>query len=429
MSQITRCPACATMFKVGAGQFEAAQGWVRCGCCGEVFDAAQHLVPTDVAALKDDAVSVVPEEALEVLPAPAVAPEPAPQDQPEQSDKPEPVGVSSALLDSRQPLQAGPTPLQPLPAEILLQDADAPSQPVMPAGAEAVPAAPQEEESAPAASSLTQAAEAQTDVQTEAVAEATAVDVDVDVTDTSPDIGDFPPVAALTPSVEAPTEVTAEAVAVETNPVITPLALLEPVAPASVSEPEPEPEPALTPAPELSFVRDARRKAFWQRPLVRVLLGLVFLLLLTALLLQWVLQQKDNLAATDPRLAPFLQALCGPLHCTIRPPRRIESLLIDSSSFRKTGPDLYSLSFVLKNNSAAVLEMPSLEVTLTDVQEQALVRRVLAPKEFGATTAALAAHGELAGVITLKVAGEPVPGAPLVPPLPVTGYRVVAFYP
>ena len=142
-----------------------------------------------------------------------------------------------------------------------------------------------------------------------------------------------------------------------------------------------------------------------------------------------MLQQKDNLAATDPRLAPFLQALCGPLNCSIRPPRRIESLVIDSSSFRKTGPDMYSLSFVLKNNSAAVLEMPSLEVTLTDVQEQALVRRVLAPREFGATTAALAAHGELAGVITLKVAGEPVPGAPLAPPLPVTGYRVVAFYP
>jgi len=325
MSQITRCPACATMFKVAAEQFEAAQGWVRCGCCGEVFDAAQHLVSTDVAALKDDAVPAVPfvsEDAFEVL------------------------------------------------------------------------AAAQDEEPAP-------------------------------------DIGAFPPVAALTPSVEAPTEVAAEPAAVETNPGITPLALLEPAEPASVPEPEPEPEPepALTPAPELSFVRDARRKAFWKRPLVRVLLGLVFLLLLTALLLQWVLQQKDNLAATDPRLAPFLQALCGPLNCTIRPPRRIESLLIDSSSFRKTGPDMYSLSFVLKNNSAAVLEMPSLEVTLTDIQEQALVRRVLAPREFGATTAALAAHGELAGVITLKVAGEPVPGAPLVPPLPVTGYRVVAFYP
>lgn len=393
------------MFRVAAGQFEAAQGWVRCGYCGDVFDAAQHLVPADAALPGEGgavpvvpavpvlaAVSVPPEEALEVLPALAG---------PTEADVPDALAPSSS-----QPGDAAPA-LPPNPPD---------SVPVAPEPA------PQEQEPALPVSSVMQAAEAPADVQTEAVAEAAAANV----TDTSPDIGAFPPVAALTPSVDAPADVAAEPVAdaaAETNPVITPLALLEPAQPAS------EPAPAPEPAPELSFVRDARRKAFWQRPLVRVLLGLVFLLLLTALLLQWVLQQKDNLAATDPRLAPFLQALCGPLDCTIRPPRRIESLLIDSSSFRKTGPDVYSLSFVLKNNSAAVLEMPSLEVTLTDVQEQALVRRVLAPREFGATTAALAAHGELAGVITLKVAAEPVPGAPLPQPLPVTGYRVVAFYP
>ena len=403
MSPITRCPACATMFKVAAGQFEAAQGWVRCGCCGEVFDAAQHLVPTDVAVLKDDAVPAVPEDALEALLAPAESP--APDGLAMLPVSPGTVeDVTSAL--SEDPLASAPVAPEPAPQN-QPEQGDKPE----PAGAEVMLVAPQDEESAPAVSSLTQAAEAQTEVQPESVAEAAAVDV----TDISLDIGAFPPVAALVPSVEAQTEVTAEPAAVETNPVISPLAALKPAEPA--------------PEPELSFVRDARRKAFWNRPLVRVLLGLVFFLLLMALLLQWVLQQKDNLAATDPRLAPFLQALCGPLNCTIRPPRRIESLLIDSSSFRKTGPDMYSLSFVLKNNSAAVLEMPSLEVTLTDVQEQALVRRVLAPREFGATTAALAAHGELAGVITLKVAGEPVPGAPLPQPLPVTGYRVVAFYP
>ena len=280
MSQITRCPACATMFKVAAEQVEVAQGWVRCGCCGEVFDAAQHWLSAPAAA-------------------PDVPPEATPEVVPE---------TVQALVE-----------LSPEPAE---QPAEQPAEFI-----------PEPEKSAP------------------------------------------------------------------------------------------------TPAPEPSFVRDARRKEFWKKPLVRVLLGLGLLLLVTALLVQWLLHQKDDLAATDPRLAPFLQALCGPLNCTIRPPRRIESLVIDSSSFRKTAPDRYSLSFVLKNTSATALEMPSLEVTLTNVQEQALVRRVLAPREFGATTDALAAHGELAGVITLKVAGQPAPGASLAPPLPVTGYRVLIFYP
>lgn len=52
---ITRCPACATMFKVVPDQLRVSEGWVRCGHCGEVFDAAGHMqaparaAPADVA--------------------------------------------------------------------------------------------------------------------------------------------------------------------------------------------------------------------------------------------------------------------------------------------------------------------------------------------------------------------------------------------
>ena len=48
MSQIARCPACATMFRVVAEQLTMAHGWVRCGQCGEVFDAGLHLLPDPV---------------------------------------------------------------------------------------------------------------------------------------------------------------------------------------------------------------------------------------------------------------------------------------------------------------------------------------------------------------------------------------------
>ena len=195
------------------------------------------------------------------------------------------------------------------------------------------------------------------------------------------------------------------------------------------AKPDTKATPAQAETPEVSFVRDARRKAFWASPPVRGLLALLSLVLLATLLLQWVLQQKDDLAAMDPRLAPVLRRLCAPFNCTLRPPRHIESLVIDSSNFSKVGPEVYRLSFVLKNNSAAVLEMPSLEVTLTDVQEQALVRRVFTPAQFGAGGSALAGHGELSGIVTLKVSGAPAPGAPAPLPLPVNGYRLLAFYP
>ncbi|HSV44521.1 MAG TPA: zinc-ribbon domain-containing protein, partial [Ramlibacter sp.] len=43
MSLITCCPACQTMFRVVPDQLRISEGWVRCGHCSEVFDAAAHL--------------------------------------------------------------------------------------------------------------------------------------------------------------------------------------------------------------------------------------------------------------------------------------------------------------------------------------------------------------------------------------------------
>lgn len=43
MSLTTRCPACDTTFRVVRDQLKLADGWVRCGRCGEVFEAAPTL--------------------------------------------------------------------------------------------------------------------------------------------------------------------------------------------------------------------------------------------------------------------------------------------------------------------------------------------------------------------------------------------------
>ncbi len=44
MGLITRCPNCATAFRVVPGQLSARAGRVRCGKCGAVFDGIQALV-------------------------------------------------------------------------------------------------------------------------------------------------------------------------------------------------------------------------------------------------------------------------------------------------------------------------------------------------------------------------------------------------
>ena len=184
--------------------------------------------------------------------------------------------------------------------------------------------------------------------------------------------------------------------------------------------------------PDVAFVREAQRRNFWKSPLVRTVLAVICLALALALTLQWVVRQKDLLAVQMPQLAPWLQAICRPLGCTIRPLRRIESLVIENSNFSRTGPDAYRLSFTFNNTGDAALEIPALEVTLTDSHDQAVVRRVVMPADFGATTSTLAAYSKLAGVLTLKVDNAGETGSALPVPaglLPVAGYRILAFYP
>ena len=120
--------------------------------------------------------------------------------------------------------------------------------------------------------------------------------------------------------------------------------------------------------------------------------------------------------------------------------------MIDSSSFNKINNDSYRLSFSLKNTSATPVAMPALEVTLTDTQDQALLRRVLAPAQFGAANMLLFAGADFSGMVVIQVTGPDAPAAaaggaaamaspasaPLsssVNPLRIAGYRVLAFYP
>jgi predicted Zn finger-like uncharacterized protein len=45
MSKTTRCPSCATVFRVIDAQLHASAGRVRCGRCGTTFDALASLAP------------------------------------------------------------------------------------------------------------------------------------------------------------------------------------------------------------------------------------------------------------------------------------------------------------------------------------------------------------------------------------------------
>ena len=198
----------------------------------------------------------------------------------------------------------------------------------------------------------------------------------------------------------------------------------------------PDVSPEVLAYEDVSFVRNSRRQAFWRKPLVRFSMGLASLMLAVALLVQFSVQQRDRLAAMEPRLKTWLQLLCEPLQCEIAPHQYIEAVVIDSSSFNKINNDFYRLSFALKNTGTIPVAMPSLEVTLTDTQEQAVTRRVVTPAEFGVTDSGslLSAGADFSGVIVMQVLSTDAKGAagvaaPAATPLRVAGYRVLAFYP
>ena len=188
-----------------------------------------------------------------------------------------------------------------------------------------------------------------------------------------------------------------------------------PVRTAAAPEPEPELE-------DLTFVREARRKEFWHQPAVRAALALLCLVLGATLAAQLALQDRDHLAAANPALRPWLARMCGPLRCTIRPPRQIDAIAIDSSSFNKVRADAYRLNVTLKNQAATDLAMPALELTLTDGQDQALVRRVVMPDELGPNAAVIPAASEWSASLGLAVAPNAAGGR-------IAGYRLLAFYP
>ncbi|WP_334135031.1 zinc-ribbon and DUF3426 domain-containing protein [Tepidimonas sp.] len=174
-------------------------------------------------------------------------------------------------------------------------------------------------------------------------------------------------------------------------------------------------------ASEPSFVRQARRRAFWRRPLVRALLALGVLALAAGLLAQVAWIWRDEWVVRYPAARPALQAWCSTLGCQINPPRRAQDVLIEASVLLRRAPDRYSFHLVLRNQAEVALQAPALELTLIDAQERVLVRRVWQPHEWPQPTDTLAPRSEWP--LQFELLFDHPQAARM------TGYRAVLFYP
>ena len=211
--------------------------------------------------------------------------------------------------------------------------------------------------------------------------------MDTPVQDSGPDIGDEP--AFFEPS--------------------------DPVAQDAIEESITEPEAVP------SFMPRNPRRSWVDRYLGNGFTGAICLLLALVLALQYVLLQRDLLAASTPALRPGLAAACALLGCTLSAPRQIESIAIESSAFTSVKPGVYTLRLSLRNAAAFDLSAPALELTLTDMQDLALMRRVLLPAEYSGK-GVIAAGTELLAKLPLMVPAGNAPEK-------IAGYKLLAFYP
>ncbi len=106
------------------------------------------------------------------------------------------------------------------------------------------------------------------------------------------------------------------------------------------------------------------------------LAGVVLLSL--ALLWQLLVSQRNWLAAEEPALKPILSTMCA---CEVTWPREPDAVLIESSSFIESPAGGYTVQLRLKNTQHHAVAMPALELSLTDLQDQVLVRRVFTADE------------------------------------------------
>ena len=350
MSLLTRCPACATLYKVVPDQLRISQGWVKCGQCGEIFDAAQHLIEA----------STEPEEPLV-------------------GSSTEPTDVSAGDANGGGLLQQVDTD------QTAEQQRNEFSEP------ESQAELAQDMDQNPAASSGAQP-----------LVPATPVDHEVD---------------AVLPVDSEPSFLSS---AVPDSDDLIPDTEPEPLSNAQDPVPLDADLEMATSTP--SFMRHANHRFVWFGRWTNRVLWTACAVLVAGLGCQWIYQDHDRLAASRPQWRPALDSICDVLQCSIAPLQQIESIAIDSAAFSKGEPGRYRLSFTLKNTANLMLAMPNIELTLTDVQDRVVVRRVISPPELLAAADHLAANSDWHVMVNLRIQTEASSPA-------VVGYRLLAFYP
>jgi predicted Zn finger-like uncharacterized protein len=227
------------------------------------------------------------------------------------------------------------------------------------------------------------------------------------------------------------TIVTVESIPVAANEIIE-VQLETEEAPEPQPEPEQQPEAEPTPEPDspdqpASEAANPAAEENWE-PVPAVpapsrrwpwLIGIIALLITAAGQLAYIF--RTELAVVAPELRPALIAGCELVGCTLPRPLKPELVGIETSDLVPDGDGLL-LTATLMNRAPFEQDFPHLELTLTDTQDEALVRKVLLPVDYLPAgqdpVKGFAARGEVSVKLALTTDN-----------VPAVGYRLYLFYP
>ncbi|MGO4328867.1 DUF3426 domain-containing protein [Cupriavidus sp. 2TAF22] len=173
------------------------------------------------------------------------------------------------------------------------------------------------------------------------------------------------------------------------------------------------------------FLRHARERDPGPARRKRTLQKLAIGVLVAAALAQIAFLARSQLSGQFPALRPAFEALCAPLGCEVAPWRDIDALRIESSQLQKQDEesDVFLLAVTMRNQSRATVALPAIELVMTDLQDQLLLRKVLQPADYlEPGQKAFATQGLRAGTeLPVRVRFRTQQAA--------ANYRVLIFYP
>ena len=156
---------------------------------------------------------------------------------------------------------------------------------------------------------------------------------------------------------------------------------------------------------------------------LKIWLLLLSLCLISLAALQTVYFLRTKLAAEYPQFKPYLVQACSYLQCSIDLPKNVDLFTIDDSDMQESEPyaKVVDFSSLLINTANYTQTYPNIELTLTDTNDQPVVRRLIKPSEYlNASTnmaAGIASKEEVRVKLAINVAD-----------LTVAGYHVLLAY-